>query len=67
MADILLVCCGNEPGEWKMQVGGTKSTRLSSWLIQGPGAAKMIVAAVHDRWVVASGGKIMLGRIVLPN
>ena len=23
----------------------------------------MIVAAVHDRWVVASGGKIMLGRI----
>ena len=31
-------------------------------LLQGPGAAKLIVAAVHDRWVVASGGKIMLGR-----
>jgi hypothetical protein len=67
MATILLVCFGNAIGDWKMQMGIEKSTRLSSWLIQGPGAAKMIVAAVHDRWVVASGGKIMLGRIMLPN
>jgi hypothetical protein len=33
MATILLVCCGNEIGEWKMQMGVAKSTRFSSWLI----------------------------------
>ena len=40
MATILLVCFGNAIGDWKMQMGIEKSTRLSSWLIAGPWSCK---------------------------
>jgi hypothetical protein len=51
-----------------MQMGVAKSTRLSSWLLtQGPEAAKMIEAAVHNRREVKLCKSSSPRRIILSN